>query len=658
MRTGTLRISVLLLGLMLLAIACDVMDNSDDPLNSYTCPNGTPAADGRAGSDGDERCTACNDDYILNNGTCVVDTTKDADDDDSPDALDVDDDNDGLIEIRNLDMLYHMRYNLEGTTYDDEEADSGDGDAGSAAGAPTGENDNCDTATDGVYLCGYELTRNLDFAVAEHYARGADNAEWRPNAADPADADNAGWPGIGGITADDPAFAARFEGNGNTISNLYIRRSDNVGLFNTTAENAHIRAITVTDAALYGGNTGARIGILVGQNRGQITESSASGAITGGERNVNLGGIAGINSGEITDCSADAALISGDAGTNNVGGLVGQNEDGTISASSAGGQITIATTLNAINRGGGLVGINTGIIIGSYATGAVNIQEGNGLIGGLVGRNSNTIIQSIMQSGSIIASYATGAVDGGVGTDSAGGLVGENTVGSAIIASYATGAVDGGGGTDSAGGLVGTNSANGIIIASYAIGAVDGGGGTDSAGGLVGNNDATTIASYATGSARGGEGTNDIVGGLVGFNSSEGTVLASYATEDADGEMPGRLVGFNANTGDLNAITESYGFGMPTPDPDNQPVTDADTLQITDNSATTTYAGATWNRADDDTADAWDFGTTSQAPALRYADYDGANNGTDYCDMFPATTPGPDPTTDIECGTTLLPGQR
>ena len=122
-RGGILCLLALILGgaFALLAIACDI-DNPDGPLNTYICPNGTPAADGRAGSDGDERCAECTDDYILNNATCVVDTTKDADDDGSPDALDVDDDNDGLIEIRNLDMLYHMRYNLAGTTYDDEEA--------------------------------------------------------------------------------------------------------------------------------------------------------------------------------------------------------------------------------------------------------------------------------------------------------------------------------------------------------------------------------------------------------------------------------------------------------------------------------------------------------------------------------------------------------
>ena len=51
--------------------------------------------------------------------------------------------------------------------------------------------------------------------------------------------------------------------------------------------------------------------------------------------------------------------------------------------------------------------------------------------------------------------------------------------------------------------------------------------------------------------------------------------------------------------------------------------------------------------------DVWDFGSGSQTPAVRFADYDGA--GTDYdCDMFPATLPGG---ATITCGTTLIPGQ-
>ena len=103
--------------------------------------------------------------------------TTDSDGDDFPDSLadgcasttspplteDIDDDNDGLIEIHDLTMLHNMRYNLAGTTYDDEEADTDPGDPGITTGGPTEETDNCKTATGGLYLCGYELMQDLDF---------------------------------------------------------------------------------------------------------------------------------------------------------------------------------------------------------------------------------------------------------------------------------------------------------------------------------------------------------------------------------------------------------------------------------------------------------------------------------------------------------------
>ena len=85
---------------------------------------------------------------------------------DPADPVDVDEDNDGLIDIRNLDMFNNIRFNLAGTSYDDEEADTDTGDAGSTFGGPTSATTACpdDSDDDGIFLCGYELMANLDFA--------------------------------------------------------------------------------------------------------------------------------------------------------------------------------------------------------------------------------------------------------------------------------------------------------------------------------------------------------------------------------------------------------------------------------------------------------------------------------------------------------------
>ena len=103
-----------------------------------------------------------------------------------------------------------------------------------------------------------------------------------------------------------------------------------------------------------------------------------------------------------------------------------------------------------------------------------------------------------------------------------------------------------------------------------------------------------------------------------------------------------------------STITASYGFGnatMGTVSTDGSPpmgVADANAL-------TAANAGTEWNDASQKTLNAWDFGTGSQPPALRYADYDGSGDTYD-CGQFPAKIPGTG--IDLECGKSLLPEQR
>ena len=151
-------------------------------------------------------------------------------------------------------------------------------------------------------------------------------------------------------------------------------------------------------------------------------------------------------------------------------------------------------------RVGGLVGLQSGgSVTASHATGDADGGAGSDSVGGLVG--------GLRGRSSITASWATGDVDGGAGgDDQVGGLVGYQSAGS-ITASWATGDADGDAGDDDqVGGLVGYQSA-GSITASYATGDTDGGDGiNDFAGGLIGisfNNSSTTTASWGFGSTTG-----------------------------------------------------------------------------------------------------------------------------------------------------------
>ena len=464
------------------------------------------------------------------NKTVGLTFTNDIDGDRVLNVDDVDDNNNGLIEVHNLDMFDHIQYSLDGTSYKTG-ADAED----NRDGAPDKATDDCQTATmdegKSFYLCGYELMRDLDFSDGESYADGSVNTDWRPNDEDTSSATNAGFVGA-------TDFAGLFDGNGYNISNLYSRHTAssnaNIGLFAKTTATATIRKVGVVAAMLYGGGGVDSVGTLVGRNEGSIVASFATGAVHGG------------------------------GGNDDVGGLVGRNEAGSI--------------------------------VASFATGAVDGGGGHDRIGGLVG----------WHTGNISASYATGAVNGGVGVDRVGGLIGEFNGGDfftprRVIASYATGEANGGDGDDEVGSLVGAFP-------------------PDSGA------DIEVIASYATGNANGGNG-NDHVGILIGRDQ--------YAT--------------------TTTITDSYGFGRAMM---GTALVDGDPGGLTINGLTATVgsAGIKWNDASEKTKDAWDFGTSMQAPALRYADYDGVAGMDFSCDMFPTKIPGTDD--DLECGKSLLPGQR
>ena len=390
----------------------------------------------------------------------------------------------------------------------------------------------------------------------------------------------------------------------------------------------------------YGDIVGGLLGLQFG---GSITDSYATGSADGGVGNSDfVGGLVGEQSGGRITASYAIGNADGGAGDDDrVGGLVG-NQNGSIIASYATGNTDGGAGDD--DRVGGLVGNQNGSIIASYATGNTDGGAGDGdRVGGLVGYQNGSITASYAtgntdggagirdrvgglvgyQNGSITASYATGNTDGGDGTsDRVGGLVGyQNGI---ITASYATGNTDGGdGASDRVGGLVGDQ--NGIITASYATGNTDGGAGiVNYVGGLVGYQNGNITASYATGNTDGGAEGSDRVGGLVGFQFG-GNITASYATGDADGgagdfDHVGGLVGLQ-NGGN---ITASYSFGgIANQEMPGELGTTKPSGVNTINDLTLSNAGDSWNSTTKHTFRAWDFGTTNQPPALKYADYDG-----------------------------------
>ena len=312
-------------------------------------------------------------------------------------------------------------------------------------------------------------------------------------------------------------FTARLEGNGHTLANLFIDRSqeEDVGLFGRTSRTSAVHRVALVNVQVTG-NSG--VGGLVGTSFSTIAASHVTGTVTGVE---GVGGLVGSNQYTIFESYSTATVTGEEA----VGGLVGDNGDTIFESYST-------ATVTGEEAVGGLVGDNAGWITESYATGHVS---GVLWVGGLVGANDDTITFS----------YATGRVSGG---ENVGGLVGINNSIGGIRGSYATSRVSG---EDDVGGLAGDN--RGAITAGYATGRVSG---IEGVGGLVGFNQSTgeIHSGYATGHVVG----EDQVGGLVGANDG-GTIAASYWDTSTSGHATDDH-GTGQTTAQLQAPTDYDGI--------------------------------------------------------------------------------------------------
>ena len=379
---------------------------------------------------------------------------------------------------------------------------------------------------------------------------------------------NSGQPGVtvnnlGGGTAGGLAAS-----NNGTISNAYvtgtISGSQPVGgLVASNSGNIDNSHVDVTVLALAAGTD---VGGLVGSNLGTITLSTAKGSVsaagiempdgTGLTASVNVGGLVGINYGTIGNAHSYTNVMTTD--TSYVGGLVGLNFNimgtpgqGSITNSSASGTLT-ATWLNVLVGGqsyGGLVGDNNGGTISNSTSGvnvsvtATRIDPANGwavidYVGGLVGSNEQALFGG---AGTITNSSSSGAVKGIGTTYELGGAVGNNFDGT-ITGVQATGNVSAGAASQSVGGLVGSN-AIGTITDSSSTGNVTGG---STVGGLIGINAGSISGSSASGSVTG----QSEVGGLVGHNA--GAITNSTASGSVTG---------NSNVGGLVGDNFLYDFG-------------------------------------------------------------------------------------------------
>ena len=228
-------------------------------------------------------------------------------------------------------------------------------------------------------------------------------------------------------------FQGHFNGNGKTIKNLTINRSEEgwIGLFgyiidaeieNLCLEHCYVDGgygvgglvgcaehSTITNCSVSGKIIGYAVGGLVGQMAGTtLTYCHSNGNVKGG---ANSGGLVGNNTqytgsdlidNKISNCYSTCVVNGGDG----IGGLVGNNEKNSfISNSYATGKV-IASEGSA----GGLVGSNNGSISYCHAKGVV---IGSDWVGGLVGYCSNYgwIVNCVAANDSVICTTNSESVN-------------------------------------------------------------------------------------------------------------------------------------------------------------------------------------------------------------------------------------------------------
>ena len=311
----------------------------------------------------------------------------------------------------------------------------------------------------------------------------------------------------------DSQFRGTFDGQGHTISGIYINSENNYqGFFGYNYGT--IKNVGVKESYI---NSNSRVGGVCGLNSGSISNCYNSGTVHG---NTVIGGVCGENDyGRISNCYNSGTV----SGNEYIGGVCGLNHYEISNCYNSG-------NVNGGGNIGGVCGENPdGIISNCYNTGTVS---GYDHIGGVCGYNHYAISNC----------YNTGTVSGyKIGSEYSGeyigGVCGYNDY-STISNCYNSGIVTGG---SKVGGVCGSNesskSTQSTLANCYNSGIVSG---NYYVGGVCGYNDRRISNCYNTGTVTG----DSRVGGVCGYNHYEISNCYNSGTVSGNDRV-GRVCGDN-----------------------------------------------------------------------------------------------------------------
>ncbi|AJQ97313.1 hypothetical protein [Gynuella sunshinyii] len=431
----------------------------------------------------------------------------------------VDSDSNGLIEINNLNDLYKIRYNLEGTGMTD----------------ASGNTDSSGCPNSGCF--GYELTRDLNFDTNDNGIT-TDDLYWNSGA---------GWDPIGSAEA---PFNAEFNGHDHTLYNLYIDRTgeDNIGLF-AAMSNGRIYNVTIDgssrEVSVAGNNnTGVLVGSLLSLDDEQIYTFAF-------EHNIISGNVSGGN---------NVGLLAG-----SLRSLANYNDHRLIVTDNQ-----LSGTVDGLDRVAGVVGYINGPDLDSATGLTASISDnqvsavisGDNYVGGLAGH----IDVTQEYNGDDKTSMTSNSISGNItGTINVGGLIGglianQYNAKAKVLNNISTASVDGDG---NLGGLIGYLESDGdfpsvVIANNSAHGNVNGL--RRNVGGLIGlisianSSSINTYQNYATGHVSGSRS----VGGLMGHIYSFSTSWPEVVTNVTDSFAYGKVTGTAMVGGLIGYIDEAY----------------------------------------------------------------------------------------------------
>jgi hypothetical protein len=196
----------------------------------------------------------------------------------------------------------------------------------------------------------------------------------------------------------DNMYQGTFDGNGKTISNLYINSTSGDAGFFGYAGNGSIKNITFDNAKV--NSTGNNTGILAGYDGYCIIENIKTLEKCSVEGIENVGGIAGSTIGNIINCENHAMVM----GASCVGGIVGYY-DGSY------GSITSCANYGFVTGSAANVGGMAGNFIASPGTiqNCANYGDITGTlnVGNLIGNAQSCNLNNVLGTGNVTATSDT-----------------------------------------------------------------------------------------------------------------------------------------------------------------------------------------------------------------------------------------------------------